>query len=68
MVTCEEFAKVILHDARSVQSRQDSDSIDIIDNIRYHVAVYVQTFSEIQSVQDKLTLIDNLLDSLGLDC
>lgn len=68
MVTREEFAEIILQDAQSVTDREDSDSIDIVDSVRYHLTSRVLTFSEIEGANSKLSLIDNLLESLDLDC
>ena len=68
MVKREEFAEIILEDAQSVAAREDSDSIDIIDSVRYHLTSHVQTYSEIEDSNSKLALVDKLLDSLDLDC
>ncbi len=35
MVENDHFRKLVLEDARSVKERQETDSIDIIDEIRY---------------------------------
>lgn len=68
MVKRQELADTILHDAHSIQGRQESDSIDIIDTIRYHLTSHVQLYSEIEEANVRLALIDHLLESLGLDC
>ncbi|KAF6022969.1 hypothetical protein EB796_018725 [Bugula neritina] len=68
MVLRSEFKNLVVHDASEVVSREDSDSIDIVDNVRYHMTSRVRTYSEIQSVHDQLSLIDQLLESLQLDC
>lgn len=59
---------MILQDAQSIQEREESDSIDIVDSIRYHLTSQVQTYSEIEEANIGLTAIDDLLESLGLDC
>lgn len=68
MVRRKEFADVILQDAQTIQERQESDSIDIVDSVRYHLTSQVQTYSEIEEANTKLHAIDKLLDSLGLVC
>lgn len=68
MVLRSEFKNLVVRDASEVVSREDSDSIDIVDNVRYHMTSRVRTYSEIQSVHDQLSLIDQLLESLQLDC
>jgi hypothetical protein len=35
MVDIEEFRQLVVEDAHSVKERQETDSIDIIDDIRY---------------------------------
>lgn len=68
MVTRDELLDIVMADAKSVTAREDSDTIDIIDSVRYHITSHVQTYSEIQSADDKLALVDGLLETLGLDC
>ena len=58
----------MVRDAETVQAREDSDTIDIIDSIRYHITSHVQTYGEIESANDQLALTDELLETLGLDC
>ncbi|XP_067928958.1 ankyrin repeat and BTB/POZ domain-containing protein 1-like [Watersipora subatra] len=63
-----EMSAIVQEDAQSVKMREDSDTIDIIDSIRYHITSQVQTYSEIETANDKLAIIDDFLDELGLDC
>ena len=65
---CEQFAKMIESDAEQVPSRELTDTIDVIDQVRYHITTTcVNTFSDIQEADAKLALIDSLLEKLGLD-
>ncbi|CAG7838669.1 unnamed protein product [Allacma fusca] len=63
----EEFQKAVVSDAAEVKGRQDTDSIQIIDDIRYHITSGVQTFSEVADANEKLRIIDDILESLGLE-
>ncbi len=50
-----------------MRERQETDTITIIDDIRYHITSNVQTFSAMSEANDKLAMIDELLETLGLD-
>lgn len=62
-----ELQELILQDADEVEGRQETDTIPIIDDIRYHVTLAVQDMSSMSEAQDKLRIIDDLLEELGLD-
>lgn len=63
-----ELSDLILADADEVLGRQESDTIDIVDSIRYHLTSCVRTYSEMEEANSKLHQVDQLLQSLGLDC
>ena len=63
----EEFAEFVKEDAETVQGRQETDTISIIDDIRFHITNFVQTFSDMYEADQKLGLIDAFLEELGLD-
>lgn len=63
----EEFAQLVQDDANEVEGREETDTIDIIDSIRFHLTNFVQTYSELQDMEEKINLIDKFLDSLGLE-
>ncbi|CAL8084175.1 unnamed protein product [Orchesella dallaii] len=63
----ETFHAFIMEDAQQVECRQETDSIPIIDDIRYHITSQVASFAELEESQEKLRLIDKLLDDLGLE-
>ena len=67
MVEDEDFRKLVLYDASDVSSREETDSIDIIDNIRYHITFNIQTYSDIKEAEEKLTAINKMLEELDLD-
>ncbi|CAE1273634.1 ABTB1 [Acanthosepion pharaonis] len=67
VIQLEEFTELVMEDATNVKERQDTDSIEIIDNVRYYLTNFMQTFSEMQEVSEKLQLIDNLLEELNLE-
>lgn len=62
-----EFQSLVQSDAQEVQHRQETDTIDVIDDIRFHITNNVQTFSAMEDANEKLKLIDKLLETLGLD-
>ncbi|XP_037087764.1 ankyrin repeat and BTB/POZ domain-containing protein 1-like [Pollicipes pollicipes] len=67
MVESEDFQALVSEDARAVLARQLTDSIGVVDDVRYHITSAVQTFSDMTEASEKLRLIDDLLDRLGLN-
>lgn len=63
----EDFADLVKQDASEVKGRQETDSIDIIDNIRFHLTFSIQTFGEMSDANEKLRLIDDLLEDLEIE-
>ena len=63
----EEFADLVQDDATDVESREETDTIDIIDSIRFHLTNFVQTYSELQEMEEKINMIDKFLEDLGLE-
>lgn len=68
LINTPEFSDIIKEDAASIQQRQETDSIMIVDDIRCHISSSVQTFSAVQEAQEKLAELDELLIRLGLEC
>ena len=67
MVQSQEFADLVTTDAETVKGREETDSIPIIDDIRYHVSNSVQDFSDIYETDQKMRVIDDFLETLDLD-
>ena len=63
----EEFKQLVLEDAHSVQCRQETDTIPIIDDIRFHLTNFLQSFSDVYDTNDKMMLIDAFLEDLNVD-
>ncbi|KAM3871654.1 ankyrin repeat and BTB/POZ domain-containing protein 1 [Diretmus argenteus] len=63
-----EFAELIREDAESVEERHETDSIPLVDDIRYHIASNVQTYSDIEEANQKLGALEELLASIDLEC
>jgi len=59
----EEFHQLILEDAAEVKGRQETDTIGIIDDVRYHINFLFQDSSALE----KHGLIEQLLESLNLE-
>lgn len=54
--------------AEAVEERQETDSIPLVDDIRFHITSNVQTYSAIEEANQKLEALENLLASIGLEC
>lgn len=63
-----ELAEVIKEDADSVEGRQATDSVPLVDEIRFHIASNVQTYSEIEEANQKLEALEELLSSINICC
>ncbi|XP_068191257.1 ankyrin repeat and BTB/POZ domain-containing protein 1 isoform X1 [Antennarius striatus] len=63
-----EFADIIEEDAKSLEERQENDSLPLVDEIRYHITSNVKTFSEIEEAQQKLEVLDDLLSNINIEC
>ncbi|XP_039629168.1 ankyrin repeat and BTB/POZ domain-containing protein 1 isoform X1 [Polypterus senegalus] len=68
LVEVEEFAEMVKEDADAVEARQETDSIPLIDDIRFHITSNVQTYSAIEEANQKLEALEQLLASIGLEC
>ncbi|XP_062977437.1 ankyrin repeat and BTB/POZ domain-containing protein 1 isoform X2 [Elgaria multicarinata webbii] len=68
LVELEEFAVAVKENAEAVEERQETDSIPLVDDIRFHITSNVQTYSAIEEANQKLDALDNLLASIGLEC
>lgn len=64
----EEFVVAVKENAEAVEERQETDSIPLVDDIRFHITSNVQTYSAIEEANQKLEALDNLLASIGLEC
>ncbi|KAJ8301171.1 hypothetical protein KUTeg_020158 [Tegillarca granosa] len=62
-----EFAEIVKKDAKEVKKRQETDSIDIIDEIRFHITSFIQSYSDVEEANEKLKKIDDLLETLDLE-
>lgn len=63
-----EFAEIIKEDAASVEDRQETDSVPMVDEIRYHIAGNLQTYSAIEEANQKLDALEELLSSINIYC
>jgi len=67
-VELDEFAQLVEEDAASVLSRQETDSIPVVDDIRYHISNSLGCYGHIDDASRKLAVLDALLARLGLEC
>lgn len=68
LVELEEFVTAVKESAEAVEERQETDSIPLVDDIRFHITSNVQTYSAIEEANQKLEALENLLANIGLDC
>ncbi|XP_077368962.1 ankyrin repeat and BTB/POZ domain-containing protein 1 isoform X4 [Festucalex cinctus] len=68
LVEKEEFAEMVKEDAASLEKRHETDSVPLIDDIRFHIASNVQTYSAIEEANQKLEALEELLFSIDIDC
>ncbi|KAF7655645.1 hypothetical protein LDENG_00053080 [Lucifuga dentata] len=68
LVEQEEFAEMIKEDAASLEDRQETDSVPLVDDIRYHIAGNVQTYSDIEEANQKLEALEDLLSRINIEC
>jgi len=50
-----------------VKDRQETDSIQVIDDIRSHIRSRVRTMSEMSEAEMKMSVVDNLLSELDME-
>ncbi|CAL4061976.1 unnamed protein product, partial [Meganyctiphanes norvegica] len=67
MLVNEELEELIISDAAEVSGRQETDTVTIIDELRYHITSDVLTISGIREAKFKLEKIETLLDDLGIE-
>ena len=66
-MTDESLRDLILKDAQEIKGRQETDSITIVDELRYHLSCDLGDISEIETAKEKLSLLEDLLDQLGIE-
>ena len=54
-------------DAGEVVGRQETDTVTVVDELRYYISSDVETVSEINEVRLKLAALEDLLEELGID-
>lgn len=68
LVELPEFTEMVQEDAASLEDRHETDSVPLVDEIRYHITSNVQTYSEIEDANQKLMILEDLLTSINIDC
>ncbi|XP_042240790.1 ankyrin repeat and BTB/POZ domain-containing protein 1-like isoform X1 [Homarus americanus] len=63
----QEFRDLVLADAQDVQGRQETDTVLIVDELRYHISSAVQTISGIHEARTKLSSLEAMLEDLGIE-
>ncbi|KAM9075811.1 ankyrin repeat and BTB/POZ domain-containing protein 1 isoform 1-T1 [Megaptera novaeangliae] len=64
----QDFVEAVREEAAAVTARQETDSIPLVDDIRFHVGSTVQTCSAMEQAERRLRVLEDLLVSIGLDC
>uniref|UniRef100_G3WDW9 Ankyrin repeat and BTB/POZ domain-containing protein 1 n=1 Tax=Sarcophilus harrisii TaxID=9305 RepID=G3WDW9_SARHA len=68
LVEREDFVAAVKEEAAAVAERQETDSIPLVDDIRFHITSNVQTYSAIEEASQRLQVLEELLANIGLDC
>lgn len=64
----EDFEKFVLEDAASVVDRQETDTVPIIDDLRFYLAEFsTVNSSDIEDTSEKMKLLDDFLENIGLN-
>ena len=61
----QQFKELVIEDAQNIKARQETDSIDIIDDVRYYLSVSKNLNNT--HLQSKYSKIDIFLNNLGLE-
>ena len=68
MVKTEKFKDLVLNDASNVKSREETDSIDIVDEIKYVLrTTNLNSLSSIKEAENQLESLDSFLEDLNLE-
>lgn len=58
---------IILSDAQHVKDRQETDSVTFVDELRFHLSSSLCEISDIVEAKDKLSLLEQILEDLGIE-
>lgn len=63
----EDFQRIVLEDASSVIDRQETDSITVIDDLRFYLTEFLSTNDDqSEKTSEKLRALDEFVERLGL--
>lgn len=66
MVNNEKFKQLVIADAENVKGRQETDSIDIVDEIRYVLrTTNLSSLASIQEAEKQLNCLSEFLEDIG---
>ncbi|XP_065790118.1 ankyrin repeat and BTB/POZ domain-containing protein 1 isoform X4 [Muntiacus reevesi] len=68
LVQQEDFVEAVREEAAAVAGRQETDSIPLVDDIRFHMGSLVQTRHAMEQAARRLRVLEELLVAIGLDC
>ena len=57
----------MLQDADEVRGRQETDSVQVVDDLRHYISCGVLTISGIQEARTKLATLEALLEEMGIE-
>lgn len=62
----EKFKQLVIRDAENVKAREETDSIDIIDELRYVLrTTNLNSLASIQEAENRLSCLNSFLEDLG---
>ena len=50
-----------------MKERQETDTIDVVDEIRHHLKTNVASFEALEEVEGKLNVLDDMLSDMGYE-
>merc|ERR1712062_879079 len=62
-----ELHKMIQQGAAEVRHREETDSVQIIDDIRSHIRASVRSMSDMAEAEERMALVEDLLSQLGME-
>jgi ankyrin repeat/BTB/POZ domain-containing protein 1 len=66
IINDEKFKKLVISDAENVKARQETDSIDIIDELRFVLrTTNLDSLASIQEAENRLSSLNTFLEDLG---
>lgn len=67
MISRDDFKDLVISDAHSIKDRQETDTIDIVDEIRYFLKTDLNSMAALEEAQTNVEILDEFLADLGFE-